>query len=311
MTWRIYRWDDASAPTLSGADGSLPALLKSVLVGTAGTAYGSVPAAGWTCPYDTTNIKAFTNGGAGQGIKVTHAGSQYPQIAGYESITGGGVITNQFPTDAQISGGVFMQVSNSYNSTAKPWIIAADASRFYLWVAASLTTAQALSASAVGQPMLYSGDLFSDKGGDAYPFALIGATSASNTSNYFGGASTATSGTLNGHYIARAHTQSVGSVQGSKQANLGAAVTVMGYQGISYPDPVSGGMRLSPVNFTENGNIRGRMPGLWAPMHALPGANGDTFSGVGALAGKTFILLDVSSSSLQGRIALETSNTLS
>ena len=311
MTWRVYRWDDASAPTLSGADGSLPALLKTVLVGTSGTAYGSKPSAGWSCPYDTTNVKAFTNGGAGQGIKVTHVGNQYPQIAGYESITGGGVITNQFPTDTQISGGVYMQVSNAYNSTDKPWIIAADASRFYLWVAASLTTAQALSASASGQPMLYSGDLFSDKGGDAYPFALIGGTSASSTTNYFGGVNVAVSGTLNGHYVARGFGQTGGSVQGSKQANIGASTTLIGYQGMTYPDPVSGGMRLSPVAFTENGNIRGRMPGLWAPMHTLPGSNGDTFSGSGALAGKTFILLDVSSSSLQGRVALETSDTLS
>lgn len=42
MTVRVYRWDDASAPTLTGQLGSLITLLDAVLV----NGYGSKTAAG-------------------------------------------------------------------------------------------------------------------------------------------------------------------------------------------------------------------------------------------------------------------------
>lgn len=47
-TVRYYRYDDAGAPTITGQVGSLTTLLRTVLVGTAGIAYGSKPSAGWT-----------------------------------------------------------------------------------------------------------------------------------------------------------------------------------------------------------------------------------------------------------------------
>ena len=52
MTVRVYRWDDASAPVLTGEVGKLAALLKACLV----TGYGSKTAAGWSNPYSATNV---------------------------------------------------------------------------------------------------------------------------------------------------------------------------------------------------------------------------------------------------------------
>ena len=81
---------------------------------------------------------------------------------------------------------------------------------------------------------------------------------------------------------------------------------------VDYPDPITGGINLSRIHVSNGATvkgIRGRLPGVFAPLNALPGNNGDTFSGVGDLAGRTFILLDCGSGNTRGRVALETSDT--
>ena len=86
----------------------------------------------------------------------------------------------------------------------------------------------------------------------------------------------------------------------------------MGTAGVSYPDQVSGGMLLSKVYVNDadtSYQIRGLMPGLFNPLHNLPGNPGDVFSGVGPLSGKSFILLDVPNGTARCRVVLETSNT--
>jgi hypothetical protein len=48
---------------------------------------------------------------------------------------------------------------------------------------------------------------------------------------------------------------------------------------------------MSPVFIgegTATAGLRGYFPGLWNPLHAVPLAHHDTFTGAGAFAGKTF-----------------------
>ena len=315
MTVRVYRWDDASAPVLNTLTTGLLPILKACLV----TGYGSKTAAGWSNPYSAADIEAFVNsptGGSGYGIKVSNAtGSQFTRTVGFKTIDGSGVTTEPFPTTAQLSGGlttVFSILSNS--SSAMPWMVVADQHRFYLWVGYNLATSDGF-ASTTAEPMLFAGDILASNPADPYRFMVIGGNSDSIWGDYFGNyGSTVSATATTGHYIARNLAGTTISQTAGKVAGCYVTSTSMGAAGSAYPDPASGGMNLAEVvvhDAESTNQIRGRMPGLYNPIHNLPGNPGDTFTGVGALAGKTFILLDAADSYWRCRIALEISDTWS
>lgn len=307
MTVRVYRWDDDSAPTLSASAGSLIALLDAVLV----NGYGTKVAAGWTKAYAGTNTAGYTNAGSGCGVLVAHtATATTARFYGYESITSEGVVTGPFPTEAQLSGGLYSLLSSTADATARPWVVVASESYFYLWVGYNVTTTVGLATTLIC-PIIFAGDIISRTPGDAYHFAVIGNAQASSTYSYFASVATIL-GTLTGHYIARPYTQTGASEQFGKAMMQNTLVqTVMGASGTTYPDPISGGMTLSPVYVGVANLWRGIMPGLWAPLHSLPGSPGDTFTGgAGELNGKTFLLLDAGGVSTRGRVALEISDTV-
>lgn len=313
MAWRIYRWDDAGAPSLSANGNALIWLLDSVLI----NGYGAKPAAGWTGSHISgDSVATYTNAGSGKTLKVTHnAATAYANIVGCESTDG--TTGPFFPTTAQQASGLFWTLSNTSDGTTRPWIILADNKRFYLWVGYNLTTGGLLSASTTYQQLHFAGDILPYKGSDAYHFKVVGGLSNVTNTATLGSCQTGIGSTLaNGHYIARSYTQSGGAVQVGKLADYSAssnaisgAVTTW-----AYPDPISGGMSLSQIRVFE-ANIygpRGIMPGLWFVNHNFPGNNGDTFSGSasGPLAGKSFILLDALGANTRVRFALETSDTL-
>lgn len=313
MTVRVYRWDDASAPVLTGEVGKLSALLKACLV----TGYGSKTAAGWSNPYSATNVEAFTNsvaaGGTGYGIKVTNTSAQSATVFAYKTIDGSGALTEQFPTTAQLANGVYFFYSNTADATARPWMIVADETRFYFWSGASLTTASGLS-SITYMGMYFAGDPIRSDPADPYAFTLIGSTSSSDANSFGANHATVSATAMPGHYVSRDYAGTTISKQCGKVAGCFANATAMGTSGPTYPDPITGGMLLSPVfmHDAEATNVvRGRLPGLYNPIHNLPGSPGDTFTGVGALAGKTFVLLDASASGYRCRVALEISDTWS
>ena len=314
MAWTIYRWDDVGAPQLKSTDNALLTLLDAVLVGTGGVAYGTKPSAGWSGTNISSTVRAYTNAGTGKKIKVTHnAATQYAAVVGAESDIDAGPF---FPTSAQLYGGVLWHISSTTDATYRPWIIAADNKRFYFWAGYNMTTAQALSDSTTFQFLHFAGDIASYKGGDGHCFALIGSVSTATTVNSMGAMQAAIGEAVtSGHYMCRSYTQTGGSIGFGKLADYQmSTVLTSGNATIPYPDPVSGGMLLSPIRLFEANTygFRGILPGLWFVNHSLPGNNGDTFSGasVGQLAGKSFILLDANNSGSRARFALEISDTI-
>ena len=314
MTVRVYRWDDASAPVLTGQAGSRSALLKACLV----TGYGAKVAAGWSNPYSGTNIEAFTNssaaGGTGYGILVTDTNAQYASVIGYESITVGGVVTNQFPTSAQQAAGMVIYASSTADTTPRPWLVVADEKRFYIWIGYNVTVATGLGTTAYAI-LCFAGDLVGANVADPYRFMIVGGTTSTSGSNYIGGLSTnvANGATVTGHYLARNYSgATISRLCGKTASNLQVNAQYMGTSGVPYPDPASGGMLLSRV-YVHDGDaayqIRGVMPGLYNTLHNLPGNPGDTFSGVGALSGNTYILLDIPNTTTRCRAAIEISDT--
>lgn len=316
MTVTVYRYDDSGAPVLSSPSaGSLIGVLDACLV----NGYGDKLPAGWTKAFAGTNLAAYRQGaGSMCYLRVNDAtGTGQARVVGYESMTDISTGTNAFPTEAQLAGGLYITINASATAANKPWVLIADDKRFYLWVgyATAMTAASPLSASALYQGMFFFGDIVSYKPGDAFCCQIIGAHADSNTAENFGRGSSALTATSTGHYISRDAAQSVGAVFNAKYCDYigGGSQSVFAQDsGVGYPDPISGGISLSRILVTNGASVkgvRGRLPGCWAPLNALPGSNGDTVSGVGELAGREFILLDCGSGTYQGRVAIETSDT--
>lgn len=309
----VYRFDDAGAPTLSAAAGALISVLDACLV----NGYGAKPAAGWTKAFSDTNRAAYRQGAGSTGcylrVDATVARTN-PLVRGYVTMSDINTGTYPFPTTVQ-SNAASMCVAQYVDVQAHPWLLAADSKRFYLWVGYNLTTASGLAGSTTYQQMHFFGDIESYKPGDQYHCTLV--CSYGSSSSYCMFASVATPGTnlLDGHYTAGNAALTIMS------APIAKYIDVMGSGGIvvigtnrPYPDAISGGLRLSRVFATNAGvaaqaGARGHFPGLWAPLHALPGNCGDTFSGTGVLAGRTFMLLDAAGGITRGRVALELSDT--
>lgn len=313
MAVRIYQWDDAGAPELTGTAGSLIAILDACLV----NGYGSKPAAGWSKPFSGTNAAAYRAGGGTQSyLHVIDTSTTAAQLRGFVAMSDLGVGDDPFPKSTQSSTGSYFYKSAA-GTIARPWVLVADSKRFYLFGASAQTTTEGMQASSNlnTNHAMFFGDIVSYVPFDAYHAALMAAVINGNISNYFGAVSLGGSAAISGHYIARDYTKTVSSLDCCKTASGRANVATIGSAGGAYPSPVHGGIDLEPVFVSEPAKrvTRGHMPGLWNPIHTRPGTPMDTFTGKAGtpLAGKTFIILPVSNAAgfETGHCCLEISDT--
>lgn len=316
--YTVYKSTDGSAPTLSGTAGDLTTLLDAVLV----NGYGAKAAAGWTITHTALNKRVYTQGaGSGFGFRIRDnaggtGGAQEALIRGAESWTDIDTPVDPFPTDAQSAITDDSQVirkSSAASATTRVWKVFADDRTCMLFIASGDTASE--------YKTCMFGDFDSYVVGDAYGCLLVARTtenSGLSTAEYMGRitASIATSG---GHFVARDYGgvgKSIACAQhgDSLAKNSGTA----GLKGsIAWFNGPDGGLYVSPLHIHESSgpHIRGKVRGLYYPHHAITNFNdGDTFSGAGDYAGKTFEFVKLiyeGTSATQGAFAIETSATLS
>lgn len=322
MTVQLFASTDASAPVLTGQNGSLVALLDACLV----NGYGSKSGAGWSIAYTTTNKRAYrqaTSGGNSAGlycyIDDTGPGGgagREARVCGFETMSAiTPVGTGQFPNSTQSSigaGYLVIRKSNTNDATARKWYVIADQHTFYLFVEIGDNNAPNLT----GDGFMF-GDFESYKSGDAYAVMIIGRTRENtgdprggNISLIPGAASYGVNNNLSGHFIARHWNQSAVSVRAGKLFDSSRTNMTSSWAGDNsdyqneggcapgfcndsqrapFPNPVDGAMWMAPFYVNQNG-IRGYLRGLWGPMHQWPLNPGDTFTvGSGELSGKSFV----------------------
>lgn len=320
MTVNVYKSTDASAPNvLAGTIGTLITVLDACLV----DGYGSKSAAGWTKAFSGTNKAAYKQGSGGGGLQFylrvdDSLLAVQAKAVGYETMSDVDTGTGPFPTSGQLAAGTYFPKSVSDDAVVRPWMVIATNRAFYLYVHHDELD---ITASSAYKLMAFFGDITSYKSGDQYNCLILGNYASGVATNNFGTATGALNTQLPGHYLARAYTQIGGSVHVGKIIDYyrnGQSVIIGGAGGPTYatpyPDPMTGGMLLAPIYVTEGvsgyATVRGVMPGLWAPLHNLPGNHYDTFSGSGVFSGKTFTLLDATNGGNgRCRVAIETSNT--
>lgn len=265
--------------------------------------------AGWTKSYSGTNKAAYQMlGGNQRFLRVDDSGTTAARVVGYEAMTGIDAGTNAFPTDLQVSGGLYLPKSNTADTSSRAWVILATDKLAHLFINCSATQGLMCGVSSFG-------DLKSFAGSDAYQTVLMAQTSATGNHASLAVCSGYPSTTA-GCYMARAYTQVGGSIAVGKHTDggkMGSLTTNMGGGGLAYPHPVDGGFYLSPLFVHEAGAVRGTLPGIWAPLHPRPIGHLDTVSGSGDLTGKTFLAVyfenSTSATISTGEGLLEISNT--
>jgi hypothetical protein len=314
-TVKVLRSTDSGAPVINGVAGSLIALLDAALV----NGYGSSSPLGWSKSFSGANKAAYRNSpvdGTGMYLRVQDDASdnieaRESQTSGYESMSGIDTGTNIIGTSD-----VGMVKSGTIDSTNRPWVIIGNNKFFHLFIQTGIN--DGLAASEWSH--CYFGDIVSYKENDNFNFIVSARFSASKLwhNNPGFGRSQVAYNTINNNdasiKIARDQLASVGAVNCGQHTDYAKTnTTQIGSSSMTaampYPAPVNNGIFIARV-WLHHGTgpyvVRGHIPGMWAPMHAKPLGNNDTFSGTGEMAGKTFEAFNIYNS---GQVIIETSDT--
>lgn len=311
-----YKSGDAGAPVLTGAAGTLLAVLDAILV----AGYGAQTAAGWTKPIANSGNCGHYRQGAGAGFHL-FVNDNGPNVTstfkeawatGWETMATiaapVGTGTGQFPTPAQLlaTGHTVVRKSTAVSGVARDWICFADSRTFYLFILTGDTAGVYYS--------LWFGEGYSIKtSADSYD-CFIGAGNTENSSaaaNYPWDLQALQTTAIAGFYIARTYAGTGTSLTLGKHGDYAKAGSGVLLGLVPFPNGPDVATYLSPIWHVEAaaGQVRGRLRGLYHAPHALASfVDGQTFSGTGSFAGKDFYVLSKGPSN--GYIVIETSNTL-
>lgn len=333
MTVTAYYSTDAHAPTVGiAAQAFWTTILTACLV----NGYTGKSAAGWSIGYNgSTGQVAYQQGAGSNGFflnvddSAATANGSNARVTMFETMSAFGAGTNQTPTSAQMSGGLYWpRGNNGTASTAGRWCVIADAKRFYMWHEGSSTSGQLGYGAAVG-----FGDIDTYSAADNYDTVIHGyGTSSPAGSGGLGTGSNTLLTTATGCYVMRRYDQlSTGQQVGKHWDNVKANSNIMGGGSASltlpFPNPTDGGLYVSPVWIHENiigadayGVVRGVLPGIWAPCNFMNPSttnpnNVQAFdavtSSVGSTNGKTLTFFNIQPNGSPGWVCFETSNTWS
>lgn len=318
MTVTVYQSTDASAPQLDSSLGSLCAVLDACLV----NGYGAKAAAGWAIAFTGANKRAYRPPtGALRGYLRVQDDAPRPapfnngneaRVFCFEAMTNIDTGTGRYPATTSAFG--VIQKSSGIGIYS-PWIVIADDRTVYMFVKSGDFGA--------GWASFMAGEYYSIKtGGDPYNGLIICnvtetlvATPIQSPANENLQKLTALTAATAGHYTPRAPNQ-VGPLTTTytvgKHGHPGhSAASLAGI--LEYPHPTDGNsVWLSQVwlhDAIPTPTIRGRMRGFWHCLHPVASLkHGDTWSGTGSLAGKTFMAIGPTPS-FDGMFVMETSDT--
>lgn len=272
----LYTSEDANAPRLTHAAGSLKTLLKACLV----TGYGAKPAAGWEAAFEENNKIALrcADPKSPQGlIRIDNTAAGYADVQVYTAMSG---------LDA--GEAVFAQpqrlyVSDTSYKTRKWWLIAC--ARGFAFFGEGRNG---------GCRYLYFGDFPTLAAGDNGNMVCIASAGSSGFGQniYPAGFPSQSSGLNSTLALLKSYDGLTRGATAILHSAAAAAYNSSNYFA-DYPSPVSGGFSAFPVFIMENSNsrraTRGLLPGVSAiaeRMAAVP--VGTEF----ALDGGRYICLD-------------------
>lgn len=264
-----------------------------------GAATGSITArlapAGWSEIFTGTSLSALKPvalEASGCVFRLDDTGTTTARVVGYEQMSAVSSGLNAFPTEAQVSGGLYWGKSATANSTARPWALFADGQSFLFWA----------RTNTYGGALFGFGDLVGLQSGDAWCSALFGTTSSSpfsTTSILKGDIAVGNAGTIPAAeaFVARAVDGNGGSQPLGKFSLLNGSESYSGNSGnlIAYPNLAGSGLVLAPVFAMMGSVVRGTIAGVYHCPQKVAGefAMFELVPGTGEWEGRTFMALPV------------------
>lgn len=233
-----------------------------------GTITVKIAPVGWEKIFSATNVAVYRSTdvtGTRMFLRVDDTGTTSARVVAYESMSDVNTGTGKFPTEIQVSGGLYWPKGNQPYSG---WTIVADSRTLYLHTSGTA----ALNLVGIAGVIYGFGDFSSFKPGDPYSAFLTGGNSniASNTgttyscmSGSFVNADLNYSGTV----VARSYTGLGGSAVVAKLAEsyVCGTNTLSGstVQLTLYPNPVDNSLLVSNYVLMEASPcVRGRLRGI-------------------------------------------------
>ncbi len=184
------------------------------------------------------------------------------RVRGWETWSDGAG-TGPFPTDTQVSGGLYVAKRNSAGTTGSNYIFVADSQYFYLFIEFNP------GSSAGAYSVCHFGDIISWLTADAFGTIIV-APSASevvaqpNSQNGFWGYTTTT-----GKYLARDATLNPATATTFLNYGPSESSSYLSSAGYTYPNPLDGGTLIyQPIRISQSSSIpRGVYPGLAVLLH--------------------------------------------
>jgi len=261
---KVRRWDDTSAPSLTGQNGSLITVLDAVLV----NGYGDKTALGWTKVYSGTNKAAYRNDSnyfTGFYIRFgdDQATSSYAAVKGYEAMTGIDFGTNGFPSTTAR----YVAKSATTDSTARPWVVYGDSGGFWLLIYRAYTSTGGSNYAAVH----FFGDFETKVSGDTYN-CVIGGSSDGSSYPYTIDTKPVDGYSSNSLFVARMSDGTGADGDNYIKMIEGASCMVYGYPGERGLQAGSWNNQLLYSSFggVDDGDdytYRGFMPGIFYCLH--------------------------------------------
>jgi len=225
-----------------------------------GTITAKMAPVGWTKAHSVTNKAAYARtalAATAMKLRVDDSPAQYPTLIMYETMsdvdTGTGASTTRY-----------FAKSSAASATARAWRLYADDYMFYLFANADGST---------WSSVMVFGDIAQYKSGDAYHCLLIGHAAANTTSHlYF------VDGTTTGSELCRSYTQVGGVVTSCRLSHR--SCQYLGVGTLVSPNYADNGYHAWPIECREGVTIaRGKMPGLFCPIHSSLFADGLVYVG--------------------------------
>lgn len=303
MSVAVYTSEDASAPILTGAVGSLIALLDAVLV----NGYGSKTAAGWAKSFSGTNLAVYAPAKLSHELQPFYAiddtVTTYASIAGFRNMTSVTAGLFRFPA---IGTNRYIVKTDTAGAGVRRWKIVADARTAYIMVQPTVSSDWELT---------HIGAFNSFRPQDPCPY-LLEATTATTAygASFAVMLNTAFNSITNPTPLAIGYSGQGDAVTGGNHSDTikSVSATYLGINsgtGLQNINPADGAIHFAPVWIHEPTQVlRGTLRGLWNPMGNLPLVSEATITGSGNLSGKTLLGMTFKHTN-QCQAAIETSDT--
>lgn len=319
----VYASTDSSAPVLTGQNGSLLTVLKAILV----DGYGAKTALGWTEPFTGSSTKrVFRNNvvsGTGMYLRILDDGSVTPMVGlvrTYATMSDIDTGTEPQPDPAgTFTDGSLWPKSITANSTARAWWAIGNERCIYFFADISGNGMSAVTPQ-------FAGDFESYVSGNTTSYALT-----THRTSYAG---TGAAGRLFAQsvepFIAPTVADGLVMLQNTSGDSVFAGISAYKtigtsagpcgassgtYDRIPYPN-ATGKVFFDTLELVDDttGSPRGRLPGVYNPLHPTPFTDLDTindpedFPVDTTILAKTFRCDDPSSSTNEGQVVFDIVN---